>query len=166
MALWQVSFLFLPKSLVGDVDEVPEKTLLALDDEVGGFSPTFHLPADYEAQLAQLLPLGKGWAAEMEVWGHEQSDDIQIWRDAGKVASISVRIDVRKLDDVLLSDLLALAERWGGVLVEKRYHKVCRMGLQQFRGLIAGHPHSRAMKDPTAWLPVLVDEVKRSEGKT
>ena len=68
---------------------------------------------------------------------------------------IEARIDVRKLDNELLGGLLALAERWKCVLVERSHHTICRMNANELRGLIAGHSHSRATREPETWLPFL-----------
>ncbi len=163
MALWQTSFLFLPKPLVADHDEVPVEAFERYQDDLATVAPDFVLPSDYAKSIEQLLPPAKGWHEDMELWGSEKSDDICIWRDAGKLSSIDIRIDVRKLDGSLLEAVLALAESWGCVLVERRYRKVCRMGVRDFRALICGHPHHRAMQDPKAWLPVLAEEVRRNE---
>ena len=163
MALWQTSFLFIPKSLVTGCDEVPVEAFARLQDDLAAVAPDFALPPDYATTIARLLPPAKGWHADMELWGDEKSDDICIWRDAGKLSSVGVRLDVRKLDDSLLEGVLAIADSWGCVLVERRYRNVCRMGARDFRALICGHPHHRAMQDPKAWLPVLAEEVRRNE---
>jgi hypothetical protein len=163
MALWQTSFLILPKSLVAGHDEVPAEAFERYQDDLATAAPDFRLPSDYATSIARLLPPAKSWHEDMELWGGEKSDDISVWRDAGKLSSIAVRIDVRKLDDSLLDAVLALAESWGCVLVERRYRKVCRLDVRGFRALICGHPHHRAMQDPKAWLPVLAEEVRRNE---
>lgn len=163
MALWQTRFLILPKPLVAGCDEVPAVAFERCQDDLAIVAPDFVLPPDYATAITRLLPRAKGWSAEMELWGDEKSDDLCIWRNAGKPSSIEARIDVRKLNDSLLGALLALAESWGCVLVERRYRKVCRMGVRDFRALICGHPHHRAMQDPKAWLPVLAEEVRRNE---
>lgn len=165
MALWQTSFLFLPKSVVADYDEVPLDAFERFQDDLAVVAPDFALPSGYATAIARLLTPAKGWSAEMELWGDEKSDDICIWRDSEKLSSIGLRIDVRKLDDLLLEGALALAESWGCYLVERRYRKVCRMGVRDFRAMICGHPHHRAMQDPKAWLPVLAEEVRRNEKK-
>jgi len=163
MALWQISFLFLPKALVAGIDEVPSDIFERYANNLSDVFPSFVLPPDYADCIERLLPPKIGWSDNMELWGDEISDDVTIWREGGKVTSIGVRVDVRKLDDVLLSGLLALADAWDCVLVERRYQKVCRMTLQDFRTLICGHPHSRAIKDPKAWLPVLAEEIRKNE---
>ncbi len=165
MALWQTSFLFLPQSLIADYDEVPVEVFERWQDELAAVAPEFVLPSDYAITVAHLLPRTNGWHADMELWGNEKTDDICIWRDGGKLSSIGVRLDVRKLEDALLEAVLALAESWGCFLVERRYRKVCRMGVRDFRAFICGHPHHRAMQDPKGWLPVLAEEVRRNEEK-
>ncbi len=163
MALWQTSFLFLPKSLVADFDEVPEKAFGRFQDALATVAPSFALPSEYAAAVSRLLPKKVGWHADMELWGDEKSDDLSVWREEGRLASIEVRFDVRKLDDSLIEGVLALADAWGCVLVERRYRKVCRLDAPGLRALICGHPHCRAMQDPKAWLPVLAEEVRQNE---
>jgi hypothetical protein len=165
MALWQISFLFLPKSLVADQDEVSIETFEQIQDDLAAVAPDFELPPDYSVMIARLLPPAKGWHADMELWGEEKSHDICIWRDAGKLSSVGLRLDVRKLEDSLLEGVLALAASWDCVLVERRYRKVCRIGVLDFRALICGHPHHRALKDPKAWLPMLAEEVRKNESR-
>jgi hypothetical protein len=166
MALWQISFLFLPKPLVADFDEVPSEQFARIQDDLAAAIPSFALPPDYAERIGQFLPKNDRGYVEMELWGDEKSDDLSIWRDEGRLASVELRVDVRKLDDSLLAGVLALAADWGCVLVERRYRKVCRLDSHGFRALICGHPHHRAMQDPGAWLPVLADEVRRNGGRT
>ena len=157
MALWQVKFVFLPHQTVGDVDIVPKD--LFNRSPMGNFT----LPSGYALRISRLLPPKKAWSDNMELWGDDKSDDFTIWREAGRIMWISVRIDVHKLDNDLLSGVLTLADEWGCVLVEARYRTVCRMTVQEFRAFIAGHPHTLAMKDPKTWLPILAEEVRRGD---
>lgn len=161
MALWQVSFLMVPTSMVGDEEFVPETLIASVVGEAGAGLTGFSLPANYAAMLAGILPPRKSWSSDLEIWGATDSDDVQIWREDGRVLSIEVRIDVRKLDDLLLSRILALAEKWSCVLVEWKHRRVCRMGVTELRALIAGHAHSRAVKDPANWLPLLAEEASK-----
>lgn len=162
MALWQVNFLVLPIDMVGDADHVPEALIASVAGEDGDGMPGFTLPPNYAATLSGILPARKSWSSSLQIWGAEDSDDIQIWWNQGKVLSIEARIDVRKLDDLLLSRILALAEKWSCVLVEWKHRRVCRMNVAELRSLIAGHAHSRAVKDPSVWLPFLVEEAEKS----
>jgi hypothetical protein len=126
-------------------------------------APEFDLPWDYGAQVAEFLPVRLSWSPELEIWGYVHSDDIQIWSEEGKVVSVRARVDVRKLDDVLLSRLLELADRWELVMVESRYRRVCRMDVRHLRALIAGDPRNRAIKEPEVWIPLIAEEIKRRE---
>lgn len=168
MALWQISFLLVPE-LHFEVDGTcSEEKLAALLEGNPPAYVGFSLPEDYAADLDKVLEPGKGWCDAMEYWGNDdsKSDDFTIWRDDdGQLETVEARIDVRKLDTDLLAGLLDLAKRWKCVLVERRYHTVCKMDAEELRVLIAGHPHSRAMREPGMWLPVLSDEVKRGESE-
>jgi len=164
MAVWQVGFALLPEHHFAADGSIPDEKLLALVDHAVDPYEFYSLPLNYRADVDVLLKPKKGWAEALEIWGEEKSDDFSIWReDDGRINTIDVRIDVGKLDDALLSGLLNLAKKWLCVLVEERYRTVCRMDLKEFRALIAGHPHSRATREPKVWLDVLVEEVKRAE---
>lgn len=163
MALWQISFLFLPTSLVTGYDEVPVEVFERIQDSLATVASDFALSPEYATTITRLLSPATGWHEDMEYWGDEKSDDLSIWRYGGRLSSIELRLDVRKLDDFLLHGVLALAASWGCVLVERRYRKVCRMELREFRALICGHPHRRALQDLDGWLPLLAEEVRRDE---
>ena len=123
----------------------------------------FTLPDDYADDVGKLLGLAPsaGWADHMEHWGDDKSDDFTIWRSTNDelIEVIEARIDVRKLDNELLAGLLALAERWKCVLVEKNHHTICRMTATELRGLIAGHANSRATREPETWIPFLAEKL-------
>ena len=161
MAIWQVTFALVPEMHFGADATVSDEKLNGM---LEGDSPAyagFSLPDDYVADATRMLPPNIGWSEHMEHWGDEKSDDFTIWRseDDKDIEIIEARVDVRKLDDELLAGILDLARRWKCVLVEKSHYTVCRMKVKELRGLIAGHSHSRATKDPATWLPFLSEKL-------
>lgn len=161
MAIWQISFLLVPDTVAGDASQMNKDTFRRYND--GEIVMPYILPADFETRIGEILPKKVSWSPNLEIWGDESSDDIQIWGEKGTVSSIDFRADIRKIDDALLIDILELAKRVSCVWVERRYLTICRMDQHQFRALIAGHPHKRALADPVAWLPLLAEESKRNE---
>jgi len=129
-----------PEGIVDEFDILPAEILRFLNQTEG---PLFDLPPNYAQQAAEVLPIAQSLSDEMELWGDDKHDDLSIYHNRREVFSIEARIDVRKLDSVLLSGLLALADSWSCTLVETRYRKVCRMGLEDFRAFLSGHPHCR-----------------------
>ena len=165
MAIWQIEFQFVPAARLSGGQPLTDKQLAALL-ESGTLAYTgFTLPTDYQKQIGALLPLNEGWDSAMDLWGQDTLDDFTIWRDDGQIESIIARIDVRKFDETLLAGLLALATRWSCALVETRYHMVGPTTLPEFKSLIVGHSHTRAMRDPDAWFPLLSKEGKRDDEK-
>jgi len=161
MALFQVSFLLLPERLF----PLTEDELKAhLCDSRSAYA-SFRLPTNYRNDVGDILPQKKSWSSDpgMELWGDDKSDDFTIFTTGETVESIELRLDVRKLDDRLLAEFLDLASVWCCVLVERRHATVCRMSVSQFRALVTGHAHSRALKAPHTWLPFLAEEVRRQE---
>ena len=42
------------------------------------------LPADYRERFSAVLPLGQSWSNEIEQWGSEDSDRIDVFKKAGR----------------------------------------------------------------------------------
>jgi hypothetical protein len=57
------------------------------------------LPPDYRARLTTLLPVGRAWAPELEMWGEEDGDRIDVWPRVGtEGGEVLLRIDMRRFD--------------------------------------------------------------------
>lgn len=163
MALWQVSFAIFPDRHFAGVNVIAVSRLIAL---LAGNEPAFtgfFLPTTYQSQIEDLLAPAKSWAPDLEIWGDSASDDFSIWRDARGIVSIEVRIDVRKLNDVLIAGVLRIAKDWNCTLVEKEHRTICRFGPTELRQLLTGHVSNRAMRDPAVWLPHLAKQAANDQ---
>ena len=56
------------------------------------------LPSGYSQQLAAIAPPGSSWAAELQTWGEEDGNRVDIWFENGKPTRMTARVDVRRLD--------------------------------------------------------------------
>jgi len=41
------------------------------------------------------LPRVKSWHKDLALWGDEEHNDIQVWRESGNIDSIKIRLDLR-----------------------------------------------------------------------
>ena len=58
--------------------------------------PIGGLPLDYAERLACLLPAGRSWSPQLETWGVEDGDRIDVcWSDDDCDVEMSARFDLR-----------------------------------------------------------------------
>jgi hypothetical protein len=64
-----------------------------------------------EHELASLLPVGKSWSDSLTLWGTDESDDINLWRENGKVMDLQVRFDLRRPNMALFASLVEVTSK-------------------------------------------------------
>ena len=115
MAAWQYDIRILPRTrlhaILGDVPlHIDRETLESVNWWQGVATP------DFEAAFGA-LDRASSWDPEVETWGKEDSDRVDVRSVGGVVSEVFARIDVRSLPDGLLPRLLTFAEEIEGVLV-------------------------------------------------
>ena len=112
MADWQVAFHLAPrKSAPARNDLTP--TALAN----GEFWSDAVFPADYHRRLAEVAPPVPSRSPELEVWGLEDGNRVDVWSEGGRVRRVRVRVDVRRLDSKFGASLLTFVRGAGAVLI-------------------------------------------------
>jgi hypothetical protein len=104
MALWQFNVALLPQSWLDGGGDV-----IDLFGEEGFESVAAWRGYDeirLQNSLDEILSRGKSWHPELTLWGSNDSDDIQLWRDAGEVVSVQVRFDLRKPNMALFGEVV------------------------------------------------------------
>ena len=114
MAVWQVEFAIVPRRVLAVRTRVALSQLL--DNDWWG---TERLPVGYTQQLAAIAPLGSSRAAELQTWGEEDGNRIDVWFENGKPARMTARVDVRRLDARFGAMLLQFARVADAVLVRR-----------------------------------------------
>ena len=77
------------------------------------------LPSGYSHQLAALAPAGTAGGPELQTWGSEDGNRIDVWSESGKPVRMSARIDVRRLDAKFGAMLLQFARVADAVLMRR-----------------------------------------------
>ena len=114
MAVWQVEFAIVPRRVLAVRTRVALSQLLD-----NGWWGTERLPVGYTQQLAAIAPLGSSGAAELQTWGEEAGNRIDVWFENGKPARMTARVDVRRLDARFGAMLLQFARVADAVLVRR-----------------------------------------------
>ncbi|MFL5612948.1 MAG: hypothetical protein ACJ796_04730 [Gemmatimonadaceae bacterium] len=114
MAVWQVEFAIVPRHVVASKTRVALPQLLDTD-----WWSSERLPAGYTQKLAAIAPLGSSSAAELQTWGDEDGNRVDIWSENGKPVRMTARVDVRRLDARFGAMLLQFARVADAVLVRR-----------------------------------------------
>lgn len=111
MALWQFDLYLVQASVVSrryavlpaimPFEEADRQELFAIDGDAGTITDQFD----------KLLTRTASWNAGTQMWGQEDSDRIDLSINEGKIESIFVRIDLRRLDYTFVSNLVRCAEK-------------------------------------------------------
>jgi hypothetical protein len=114
MAAWQVEFSI-----------VPRRTLAALPlagqpvpADAGGWTAE-RPPADYQRQLAGVAPPAASSSSDVQTWGTEDGNRVDVWSVDGRVTKITARVDVRRLDSKFGAMLLHFVRIANAVLVRR-----------------------------------------------
>lgn len=113
MALWQVDFALVPRRAL----ESARAELRSADVMDVDWWGDAMLPSKYAARIAQFAAPAKSWADDLQTWGKDDGDRIDVWSDDGSPRQVHVRVDVRKLDAKFAAGLLGFARAAGAVLI-------------------------------------------------
>lgn len=111
-------------------------------------------PTNLRTDLATLLPPLKSWNSNLEQWGHEDGNRIDVMWDNGAITDIFIRVDVRNLSHVFLVNLLELVRKndW---LLRSQDERVFRPSLTKLLTAIHKSHAFRFVEDPRAFLEEL-----------
>ena len=114
MAVWQVEFAIVPRHVLAAKTRIALPQLLDTD-----WWGTERLPVGYTQQLAAVAPPESSGAAELQRWGDEDGNRVDIWSKNGKAARMTARVDVRRLDARFGAMLLQFTRVADAVLVRR-----------------------------------------------
>jgi hypothetical protein len=114
MAVWQVDFAIVPRRALATKPGVPISELMDVD-----WWSADRLPSGYVQQLGTIAAIGSSWTAELQTWGQEDGNRIDVWSENGKPVRMIARVDVRRLDAKFGALLLQFARTANAVLVRK-----------------------------------------------
>jgi hypothetical protein len=144
MAVWQVEFAIVPRRVLAVSTRVALSQLLDTD-----WWGTERLPVGYAQQLAAIAPLGSSGAAELQTWGEEDGNRIDVWFENGKPVRMRARVDVRRLDARFGAMLLQFARVADAVLV-RRDGLVLEPLVGAFGAALRSSPAWKYATDPAA----------------
>lgn len=158
MAVWQVDFYIVPqRALVA----APGRLTRAILDATDWWAGT-PLPADYRTRLAGVAAAASSGSVELETWGTEDGNRVDVWSENGRVRSMVARVDVRRLDPKFGAALLLFVRTASAVLV-RGDGLVTEPTINAYAGALRSSSAWRYASDPAAFLAAQAKELDEDE---
>jgi hypothetical protein len=163
MALWQFKIELIPQSWI-DSGGVVE----ALFSEEG-VDPSIAWARYYdsrlEERLSSALQNGKSWHSDLALWGDLEEDDIQLWRDQGKVESIQAPFDLRNPNLSLFQAIVDIARDLGLAILAPDIKMVVPWDTQELLRVAMESNAARFVDDPHSFLQQVGQRVQEQYNK-
>lgn len=142
MALWQYTFQILTKE---SFDSLSKKGALLIDDDLGFDETPFWLyksvNSPFFADLELILHKNKSWSDEIDLYGDQESNCIEIFFDKQKeiVISASIRIDFTSDYEDILSQIIEFCILRGLILLDENL-QITPLNLETIKNIIENAP--------------------------
>jgi hypothetical protein len=158
MAVWQVDFYVVPRRALAAAPR--PLTPPVLNDTSWWASAGF--PVDYGARLAAVAPAVPSRTPELETWGPEEGNRVEVWSHGGRVRSMMVHVDVRRLDSKFGAALILFVRAADAVLV-RRDGLVIEPTINAYAGALRNSAAWRYASDPAAFLAAQAESSEDAE---
>lgn len=152
MAIFQFTVVLIPSQWAcnaeNDVESLYCEEGYDVSDAWGQYPPTIEI----EPLLSNVLPKGKAWDSEQKVWGNEESSDIQVWYENGKIDSVTVRLDLWEDMSVLLKKVVDLANELNCHLFIPGAKIIIKPNIFELKKASSESNAAKFVKDPEGFL--------------
>lgn len=112
------------------------------------------LPGDYRERFGIVLPAGRSWSREIELWGSVDSDRIEVLRDSEGAPEVVCRFDLREWKPELYGRFLECVRAMGGRLRTPEGVAVA-VEREPFENALRSSPAAQFVANPEAFLRTL-----------
>jgi hypothetical protein len=153
MAVWQVNFHVVPRRALPATSQALARAVADDTDWWAGAA----FPPNYATRLAAVAPVARSSSDELETWGSEDGNRVDVWSDGGRVRRVMVRVDVRRLDSKFGAALIHFVRSAGAVLVRADGLLVEPI-INAYVGALRGSDAWRFASDPMTFLASQSDD--------
>ena len=157
MATWQFDIALVPIAALAADPDLLAKSVTADGIESGPWWSEYREESDLEDKLNQILPKGKSWHDDLSVWGDEEGNRIDLFRDKGVLESLSVRIDARVDKADFLDAVCALAKHCECKFYGYESGSLIEPEPLALRAALEGSNASKFVSNPRAYLKKLAE---------
>lgn len=152
MAAWQVDFYLVPRRALMSGDPVVPSKLADTP-----WWAMYAFPSDYQARLGAIASPAASSTAELETWGVEDGNRIDVRSEAGRVRAVMARVDVRRLDSKFGAALLQFVRAAGALLV-RRDGLIVEPQIAAYAAALRNSDAWKFASDPAAFLATYSDD--------
>ena len=117
MAIWQFAFHLLPRESVEQHFGILPLMIKRREfDQVKWWQEPYST-LNLTGEFSKFLSKAPSWSEDIEIWGKENEDRIDVVRENGQLADLYVRVDVRKISFSFLMQVLGLAQKYNWLLL-------------------------------------------------
>ena len=154
MAVWQSTLHLVPRAkAVALCGEPLNGEFLDLEEDLADVEwwTEEQPPGDLGQRVDALLSRARAWSPDLETWGTEDGDRIDVWRDEGRVVELTVRFDMRSPNESFILGIATLAHELGCLLLSQERLLVDPKP-DTLAALLRQSPAMRFVEDPLAFL--------------
>jgi hypothetical protein len=150
MAAWQFDMYLLPRASLASRGlhggAIPEELF-----NNANWWQRFELQSDYQAQFSAMLPWSMPWSPEVQTWGFDGGNRIDVLLEGERPIEMRARLDVREPDLEFLRGLIAFAQA-NHLLFVTPDMRVIEPDFGHVWSAIASSGAMLFVRDPEAWL--------------
>ena len=161
MATWQFDIHALPSIAVERLCVGTPMSISPGDFNNSEWWAGIQIPTNFRDDFGKLLPRMSSWSLQLEQWGYEDGNRIDVVWEGAEIVEVFVRLDVRALSSVFLVGTLELARknRWA---FRASNGIVFRPSMARLLAEIHKSDAFRFIEDPCAFLSEL-EQARRIE---
>ena len=152
MATWQFSVVLIPASWAEEnsfnasalYDEEGDNTELAWKDR--------QPESGFEVVLSGILPASKSWHKDLLTWGNEKEHDIQVWYEDGTIDGITIRLDLNKNLNEMITRVVKAAMILDCALFFPEFKRVAEANELALKYAIKKSDAAKFVRHPQAFL--------------
>lgn len=151
MATWQYAVELIPRRKVLELfTEIPPSMNEDVYEATEWWSS--QQPSDdYETLLRSFAAPCSAWSEDVKCWGEEDGNRIDVLLKGKCVVEVSVRFDLRNLDDVFSRNVIDFAQRNGCVLLGESM-EVIEPSVNALKSKLLSSDAARFVRDPALYL--------------
>jgi hypothetical protein len=146
MAVWQCKFRIVPRDALVSTPASSDAQVLPNPWRRGQLANTYP-----ERLIAVGAPRGASWSPRLEVWGSEDGDRFDVYRNESGISSVQVRVDMRRPRHTFVEAVVGIARDSQCVGIDEA-GRVVEPTTTAFLGAMAESRAMRFVEDPERFL--------------
>jgi hypothetical protein len=112
MATWQYDIYLVPRDAQMKVDDIFHRTDDGCEIDTSPWWSHYDKNHALAEALSRILPASRSWTPDIQTWGDDDGDRIDLMRSGDAIDEVYIRIDARHINNNFLSQIAALAREF------------------------------------------------------